>query len=181
MFNDCQHLAPEQCSTAQATDRYWVIAISNTCSVSSSSECTHIGDLMIKCDEGSTFTTTCFYNPNMSDTMISPQAIINESNDLTKWNQSGRKFGQPGQLNFIGPNGTKSITLQQYNLDDTSSVQLHTASLTKALRLKYNSNPNVNDYLLIRLTCIHRQISRTVQRRCLHATRKLCQYLDLKL
>jgi hypothetical protein len=34
---------------------------------------------------------------------------------FTMWNQSGRKFGQPGQLNFAGPNGTKSITLQQYN------------------------------------------------------------------
>lgn len=48
-------------------------------------------------------------------TVISPQAIIDESTDFTCWNQSGRKFGQPGQLNFIGPNGTKTITLQQYN------------------------------------------------------------------
>lgn len=91
------------------------LAVRNTGSVSSSSECTHIGNLTIKCDDGSTFTTTCFYNPNASDTIISLQAIIDESNDFTKWNQSGRKFGQPGQLNFIGPNGTKSITLQQYN------------------------------------------------------------------
>lgn len=91
------------------------LAVCNDGLVSSSSECTHIGDLTVKCDNGDSFTTKCFYNPNASDTIISPQAIIDGSNKFTEWNQSGRKFGQPGQLNFIGPSGTKSITLKQYN------------------------------------------------------------------
>lgn len=53
-----------------------------------SSECTHIGKLTIKCDDGSTFKTNCFYNPKASDTIISPQAINDESDEFTEWSLS---------------------------------------------------------------------------------------------
>lgn len=91
------------------------LAVTNDGSVKSSSECTHIDRLTIKCDGGLTFKTSCFYNPNASDTIISPQAIIDESNKFTQWSQTGRKLGQAGQINFTGPNGTKSITFQQHD------------------------------------------------------------------
>jgi hypothetical protein len=55
------------------------LTVSSEGTVSSSSEYTHIGDLTIKCDDRSTFSTKCFYNPNASGTIISPQAIIDES------------------------------------------------------------------------------------------------------
>jgi hypothetical protein len=112
------------------------LAVSNDGIVSSTSECTHIGDLSIKCDNGETFSTKCFYNPNASDTIISPQAVIDGSDEFVAWNQRGRKFGQPGQLNFVGPKGTKSITLQQHNglyfissttyniVDDNADIEL---------------------------------------------------------
>lgn len=89
------------------------LAVTGKDVVSSSNECTHVGKLTIQCDDGSTFKASCFYNPSASDTIISPQAIIGELDEFTEWNQSGRKFGQPGQLNFVGPKGTKTITLQQ--------------------------------------------------------------------
>jgi hypothetical protein len=114
LLYDCKHITFGERETVE-TPIIIGLAVSSDGSISSSSECTHIGDLRIKCDDGSSFTTTCFYNPNASDTIISPQAIIDESTEFTSWSQSGRKFGQPSQLNFIGPNGTKTLTLQQYN------------------------------------------------------------------
>lgn len=59
------------------------LAVTADGSISSSSECTHVGKLTIKCDDGSSFKTNCFYNPNASDTIISPQAIIDESTCFT--------------------------------------------------------------------------------------------------
>jgi hypothetical protein len=64
---------------------------------------------------GNTFSTKCFHNPNAFDTIISPQAVIDRSDEFIEWNQSGRKFGQLGQLNFVDSNGTKAITLSQRN------------------------------------------------------------------
>ena len=58
------------------------LAISNDGAAMSSSECTHIGDLPVRCDDGSSITTKCFYNPDASDTIISPQAIIDESDEF---------------------------------------------------------------------------------------------------
>ena len=89
------------------------VAVCDNGPIKSSAECTHVGDLTIKCDNGETVITECFYNPYASDTIISPQAIIDSSDEYTIWKQIGRKFGKPGQLSFIGPESTKTITLQQ--------------------------------------------------------------------
>jgi hypothetical protein len=72
------------------------LAVSSNGSISSSSECTHIGDLSIKCDDSSSFATKCFYNPNASDTIISPQAIIDESttNSLVGASRAGNLDNQ---------------------------------------------------------------------------------------
>ena len=91
------------------------VAVTHDGPITSSAECTHVGDLPIYCDNGDEIVAECFYNPNATDTIISPQAIIDDSNEFTEFKQIGRKFGQPGQLTFTGPKGSKTITLQQRN------------------------------------------------------------------
>jgi hypothetical protein len=77
--------------------------------------CTHIGVLPVLCDDGSQILTKCFYNPFASDTIISPQAIIDASTNFHTWKQTGRKFGMAGTLDFISYSTTKTITLSQHN------------------------------------------------------------------
>jgi hypothetical protein len=79
------------------------------------STCTQIGNLTIMCTDGSIITTKCFHNPHASDTIISPQAILDESTEFDSWSQVGRRLGQAGKLEFHGKNGTKSIALAQHN------------------------------------------------------------------
>jgi hypothetical protein len=45
-------------------------------------QCTHIGVLPVLCDDGSQILTKCFYNPFASDTILSPQAIIDSSSEF---------------------------------------------------------------------------------------------------
>ena len=54
--------------------------------------CTHVGTLPIECDDGHIIHTPCFYNPHATDTIISPQAILDQSPDFDKWIQVGRKI-----------------------------------------------------------------------------------------
>jgi hypothetical protein len=77
--------------------------------------CKYVGMLPIHCDDGATIYTQCFYNPYATDTIISPQAILDQSNDFTSWTQIGRQIGESGQLVFKGPNITRTITLHQQN------------------------------------------------------------------
>ena len=78
-------------------------------------QCTHIGVLPVPCDDGSQILTKCFYNPFASDTILSPQAIIDSSSEFHTWQQTGRKFGMAGTLEFIGYTSVKTITLSQSN------------------------------------------------------------------
>ena len=77
--------------------------------------CNMIGDLTITCKDGSTISTQCFYNPHATDTIISPQAILEESLEFDSWSQVGRRLGNAGELQFHGKNGTKAIELAQNN------------------------------------------------------------------
>jgi hypothetical protein len=79
------------------------------------SQCTHIGFLPVLCDDGSHILTKCFYNPCASDTIISPQAIVDMSDEFHSWQQTGRKYGLPGTLEFLGYSHNQSITLRQHN------------------------------------------------------------------
>jgi hypothetical protein len=90
-------------------------AVTDTDNVSTTSECTLIGDLPIQCDDGSRIYTRCFYNPNASDMIISPQSIIESSETFKEWQQVGRRMGKPGILKFVGNGEEKCITLHQKN------------------------------------------------------------------
>eukprot|EP00956_Cyclotella_meneghiniana_P004202 scaffold5163_cov49-Cyclotella_meneghiniana.AAC.3 len=89
-------------------------AVTNSGDVQSA-ECKYIGDLPIQCDDGDIIYTTCFYNENASDTIISPQSIVDESPSFICWEQRGKKLGQPGMLIFKSKDTEKVITLQQQN------------------------------------------------------------------
>ena len=92
------------------------LAVSQDGTITSTSECTHIGDYTFAGDDGKTITTPCFYNPDASDTIISPQAIVDQNKEkYQSWTQVGRGFGQPGQLVFNGrkDEDTVQITLHQ--------------------------------------------------------------------
>jgi hypothetical protein len=116
------------------------VAVLDDGSMRQTAECTHIGDYPIECDDGTVVLTKCFYNPNASDTIISPQAIIDASLESHTWEQVGRRMGQPGQLRFIGQQSSKTITLHQNNglyfcnskvfdvLDDNENETLHTVN-----------------------------------------------------
>ena len=75
--------------------------------------CKHVGDLSIECDDGHVIQSKWFYNPHASDTIISPQAILDQLDQFTKWIHVGWKIGQPGLLVFQGPGTSWQITLHQ--------------------------------------------------------------------
>jgi len=77
--------------------------------------CKHIGNLPIECDDGYIIRTPCFYNPHATDTIISPQAILDQSREFNEWIQVGRTIGESGVLMFQGKAGTRQITLHQRN------------------------------------------------------------------
>lgn len=100
----------------QKLDQPIVIGVAvNDSGNSLANECTHIGDLEVQCDDGTSISTVCFYNPSASDTIISPQSIINHSTIFKSWTQVGRRFGQAGTIQFHGEGITKSLTLMQSN------------------------------------------------------------------
>lgn len=78
-------------------------------------KCKYVGDLILECDDGHEIQTKCFYNPYASDTIISPQAILDHSPQFTQWTQIGTRLGQTGVLQFTGPQETRQITLHQQN------------------------------------------------------------------
>lgn len=91
------------------------IALEKADSTVEMTACKHVGTLPIECDDGHIIHTPCFYNPHATDTIISPQAIIDQSPEFEKWIQVGRKVGEPGMLMFQGYAGTRKITLHQRN------------------------------------------------------------------
>lgn len=63
------------------------LAVSNDSNITNAAECTHVGDYPVQCDDGTTIYTKCFYNPNASDTIISPQSLIDSSPRFHTWNR----------------------------------------------------------------------------------------------
>jgi hypothetical protein len=84
----------------------------------SSSVCTHRDDFPLPMNDGSTFYTPMFYNPNASETILSPEAICFNSNDfLTHWTQSGSTTADSGSISFFTKQGAEvlSLSLQKRN------------------------------------------------------------------
>ena len=74
--------------------------------------CTKQGLLTLTRDDGRHFDVTCYYCPNATETIISPQAIITESPIFTKWTQVGYKDpAMPGKVQFSNINDTVTMTI----------------------------------------------------------------------
>ena len=73
--------------------------------------CTKRGYLPLQLSDGSTH---CFYCKNAMETIISPQAILENSAVIYSWTQTGFKHGRPGQIRFDSHDGllTMKLTLE---------------------------------------------------------------------
>jgi hypothetical protein len=47
----------------------------------------------------------CYYCKNATETIISPQAVVDASDTFVSWHQSGHKGGLPGMICFESSNG----------------------------------------------------------------------------
>eukprot|EP00986_Skeletonema_menzelii_P015723 scaffold12494_cov159-Skeletonema_menzelii.AAC.1 len=63
-------------------------------------QCTQMGYLPLPLLDGDVYFQPCYYHPQASDTIISPQAITSPRSGFTRWSQDGFSDGRPGSLTF---------------------------------------------------------------------------------
>ncbi len=73
--------------------------------------CTKRGYLPLQLSDGSTHWQLCFYCKNAVETIISPQAILENSDVFYSWTQTGFKHGRPGQIRFDSHDGLITMTI----------------------------------------------------------------------
>jgi hypothetical protein len=73
--------------------------------------CTKKGLLPLTLDDGSIYYEPCYYCKNATETIISPNAILQASDTLVHWHQEGHKHGGPGKIRFASNGGLYAITL----------------------------------------------------------------------
>jgi hypothetical protein len=75
--------------------------------------CTARGLLPLQLDDGSVYWQICYYSRKAVETIISPQAIVNSSDVLQSWHQSGYRDGKgtPGSICFDSHDGFMSMTM----------------------------------------------------------------------
>lgn len=64
--------------------------------------CSKLGYLPLPLLDGTYHLQPCYYHPNASDTIISPQAITSPDSIFHRWTQEGYADGRPGTLSFFG-------------------------------------------------------------------------------
>lgn len=82
------------------------------------SVCTHVGELPLRLSDGNTHFQLCYYNPQATETFISPQAIVESSDVLAHWSMQGSSLpNQGGSLRFESEDGhsTFEINLTRRN------------------------------------------------------------------
>ena len=82
-----------------------------TGTISLDSCCTKKGLLPLTLDDGSVYYQPCYYCKNATETIISPDAILQASDILVHWTQEGHKDGGPGNIRFSSDSGLYAITL----------------------------------------------------------------------
>jgi hypothetical protein len=73
--------------------------------------CTKKGLLPLTLTDSSTYYQECYYCKNATETIISPNAVLQSSDTLVSWHQDGHKDGGPGKIRFSSESGLYSITL----------------------------------------------------------------------
>jgi len=98
--------------------------------------CRRRGLLPLPLLDGTTYYQTCFLNPHVSETFISPQAIIDSSaGAFDKWQMEGLSEGRPGHLSLFSPSGLLKMSIQlsqqdglYYSTTDTFTVDTNPRS-----------------------------------------------------
>jgi hypothetical protein len=73
--------------------------------------CMHRGLLPLTMEDGSVYYQTCYFCRNIVKTIISPQAIVANSDIFVTWQQTGHTDGSPGCLQFFSDSGLASMSL----------------------------------------------------------------------
>jgi hypothetical protein len=73
--------------------------------------CTKRGYIPLTLEDGTIYWQPCFYCANITETVISPQAILATSDVFALWCQTGYKDGRPGCIRFDSHDGILSMTL----------------------------------------------------------------------
>jgi hypothetical protein len=73
--------------------------------------CTKHGYLPLMLTDGSVYYQICYYCANASETIISPDAILQSSDILAHWYQEGHHNGSPGTIRFTSNSGLYLISL----------------------------------------------------------------------
>ena len=79
--------------------------------------CTKKGLLPLTLDDGSVYYQPCHYCKNATETIISPDAILQASDILVHWQQEGHRNGGPGNIRFSSDSGLYAITLSLEKCD----------------------------------------------------------------
>ena len=80
------------------------------------SKCTHVGDLPLRLEDGGYHYQRCYFNPNASETFISPQAIVESCPPLRRWTMSGHSDRtQGGMLSFATESGDVYMSIPLIN------------------------------------------------------------------
>jgi len=74
--------------------------------------CTKRGFIPLTLDDGSLYWQACYYCANIVETIISPQAVVDNSDVFTSWTQSGFADGRPGLIRFDSADGHISMSIQ---------------------------------------------------------------------
>jgi hypothetical protein len=79
--------------------------------------CTKRGLLPIPMADGSLYYQPCYFCQNGTETIISPQAIMEASDTFTSWHQAGHMGGLPGSIRFESASGILSMTLSLHSIN----------------------------------------------------------------
>jgi hypothetical protein len=72
---------------------------------------TRRGLLPLPLVDGSLYHQPCYYCKNATETIISPQAVVDATDTFVSWHQSGHKGGLPGSICFESSSGLLLMTL----------------------------------------------------------------------
>jgi hypothetical protein len=73
--------------------------------------CTKRGYIPLTLEDGTIYWQLCFYCANITETIISPHAVLVTSNVFASWCQTEHKDGRPGYIRFDSHDGILSMTL----------------------------------------------------------------------
>jgi hypothetical protein len=79
--------------------------------------CTKRGLLPLTMMDGSLYYQPCYYCKNATETIISPQAVVNASDTFISWHQTGHKSGITGFIQFESLSGLLLMTLRLHSIN----------------------------------------------------------------